>query len=156
MSRAGYSDGGDNNWQLIRWRGAVNAAIKGARGQAFLKELAAAMDAMPVKSLTTSALEADGEYCALGVIGAARGKDLSKMDTEDWGQLSREFGIAEAMVREIMNENDECIWRFYDQRDKNQGPARWKRMRGWIDEQLAPRNFLPATTKDERPTNEKA
>ncbi|KGC50992.1 hypothetical protein DO66_5867 [Burkholderia pseudomallei] len=36
MSRSGYSDdcGG---WSLIRWRGAVNSAIKGARGQKFLR-----------------------------------------------------------------------------------------------------------------------
>jgi len=38
MSRSGYSDDCDV-WALIRWRGAVKSAIRGARGQAMLREL---------------------------------------------------------------------------------------------------------------------
>lgn len=144
MSRSGYSDECDDQWQMICWRGAVKSAIKGARGQAFLKELAAAMDAMPEKRLTTHALQADGKFCALGVIGQARGMDLSKFKAEDgeeweagqWGQLSKEFGIAEAMVREIMHHNDEGIWHRWDD-GADHGPARWKYMRDWIDRKLA-------------------
>jgi hypothetical protein len=37
MSRSGYSDDLEN-WSLIRWRGAVASAIRGRRGQAFLRE----------------------------------------------------------------------------------------------------------------------
>lgn len=44
MSRSGYNDDCDG-WALIRWRGAVNSAINGKRGQAFLRELVAALDA---------------------------------------------------------------------------------------------------------------
>jgi hypothetical protein len=136
MSRSGYTYDNDDNWSLICWRGAVTSAISGKRGQAFLRELAAAMDAMPVKSLTLNALEADGEHCALGVIGKARGMDVSKLDTEDWERLSREFGIAEAMVREIMYENDECLYGGW-RREPHHGPERWKLIRKWIDEQLS-------------------
>lgn len=51
MSRSGYSDDYDfDNWQLIRWRGAVNSAINGRRGQAFLKELLTAIEALPEKA----------------------------------------------------------------------------------------------------------
>ena len=39
MSRSGYSDDLDN-WDLIRWRGQVSSAIRGKRGQGFLRELA--------------------------------------------------------------------------------------------------------------------
>src|SRR5262245_16738600 len=35
----------------MRWRGAVHAAIFGKRGQAFLTELLAALDALPEKKL---------------------------------------------------------------------------------------------------------
>lgn len=35
MSRSGYSDD-CYGWELICWRGAVNSAIKGKRGQSFL------------------------------------------------------------------------------------------------------------------------
>ena len=46
MSRHGYSDDCDNEWRAIMWSGAVKSAIKGKRGQAFLKELLAALDAL--------------------------------------------------------------------------------------------------------------
>lgn len=37
MSRSGYTDDCDDQWALIRWRGAVNSAIKGKRGQQALR-----------------------------------------------------------------------------------------------------------------------
>lgn len=156
MSRSGYGDCDGDHWQLIKWRGAVASAIKGARGQAFLRELLMAMDAMPEKTLTVGELQTDGEFCALGVVGAARGVDLSKVDTEDWPQLSSTFGIAEAMAREIMFENDEAVddfewidveicgpmrqhWPDYDRHSRsvrnplsNVPAQRWSHMRAWV------------------------
>lgn len=59
MSRSGYSDDYDgDNWDLIRWRGAVTSAIRGKRGQAFLREALAALDAMPEKQLIAGDLVA--------------------------------------------------------------------------------------------------
>lgn len=135
MSRSGYSDdcGG---WDLIRWRGAVVSSLRGARGQAFLKELLAQLDAMPDKRLTTHQLaDADGDFCALGVVGQARGLDLATIDTEDWAQLASTFGISEAMAREIMFINDD-EYPLWSERDKDQGPARWKQMRDWVAKQI--------------------
>jgi hypothetical protein len=51
MSRSQYIDDCDDNWQLIRWRGMVASAIRGKRGQQFLKDLLAALDAMPVNAV---------------------------------------------------------------------------------------------------------
>ena len=83
MSRSGYSECVDQ-WDLIRWRGAVNSAIHGKRGQAFLVELLAALDAMPVKELISEELiDEEGQVCALGAIGVARGLDMSKLDPEE-------------------------------------------------------------------------
>lgn len=149
MSRSGYTEDGEDTWDYIRWRGAVNSAIKGQRGQAFLRELLAALDAMPEKSLAPGALESDGEFCALGVIGHARGLDLSSIDTENWPQLSRAFNIAESMAREIMWENDDSVdsWDYVEihgplrpreyrrsERVWNAfaGLRRWRRMREWV------------------------
>jgi hypothetical protein len=135
--RSGYTDDNEDQWALIRWRGAVASAIRGKRGQAFLRELAAAMDAMQDKRLVSGELQAAGEFCALGVVGQSRGLDLSKIDTEDWEQLSREFGVSEALAREIMYENDECIWdEQWDRRDKDGGPERWRRVRAWVERHL--------------------
>lgn len=109
MSRSGYNDDSEDTWSFIRWRGAVNSAINGARGQAFLRELLTALDAMPEKELVSEELQADGSFCALGVVGKARGIDLEKIDTEDFAELSKTFGIAESLAREIMYENDESV-----------------------------------------------
>lgn len=43
MSRSGYSDDCDH---IELWRAAVDAAVSGKRGQAFLRELLGALDAM--------------------------------------------------------------------------------------------------------------
>lgn len=109
MSRHGYSDDGDDdNLSLGRWRGWVASAIRGKRGQAFLKEMLAALDAMPEKRLVAEDLEtADGAVCALGAVGKARGVDMKPIDPEDYGRVAATFGIAGPMAQEIMYVNDE-------------------------------------------------
>jgi hypothetical protein len=140
MSRSGYSeDGGDDNWAFICYRGAVNSAIKGNRGQNFLRYVLDVLDAMPVKELVANDLEADGKYCTLGAVGAARGFDLSKIDTENWPQLSGAFNIAETLAREIMWINDESVsdwsWDYaLGKRLENTdiGAKRWVAVRKWV------------------------
>lgn len=142
MSRSGYTDD-PNNWAMIKWRGRVASAIRGKRGQQLLRELAAAMDAMPVKELVTNDLQRDGGYCALGVVGAARGVDLASIDTEDPEQLSRAFNIAEPMAQEIEYINDECGNDYKNVNGKwvhapETPEERWQRVRKWVAEQIKP------------------
>lgn len=128
MSRSGYSSD-LTNWALIKWRGQVTSAIRGKRGQALLRELAEAMDAMPVKELIANDLQAEGSYCALGVVGAKRGIDLSEMDPYASEDIAKAFDIARALACEIAFENDEGAWRH-----SMETPAqRWGRMRAWVD-----------------------
>ena len=64
MSRSGYSDNCDN---VQLWRSAVKRAMTGYRGQAFLRKLRTALDAMPVKRLITNEIANEaGEVCAHG------------------------------------------------------------------------------------------
>lgn len=129
MSRAGYNDDGER-WAVICWRGAVNSAIKGARGQAFLTDLIAALDALPEKRLIAEELEQEGAVCAIGAVGRARGVDMSKLDPEDPERVSGAFGIASAMAREITYVNDEC-GRY------NETPEdRFVRMRRWAKDEI--------------------
>ena len=108
MNRSGYTDDYDEDGTSGLWRGAVQRAITGKRGQAALLELAAAMDAMASKRLAADSLvSAHGEFCTLGVLGHARGLDMSNIDPEDWDAVAKAFGIALSMVREIVYENDE-------------------------------------------------
>ncbi len=130
MSRSGYSDDCDG-WALVCWRGAVTSATRGARGQAFLKELLKALDAMEDRQLITDELEAHGQFCTLGVLGNARGMKMEKIDPHCPEQVSQEFDIACALAQEVVYMNDE-----YGQW-KDENPAqRWTRMRTWVESQI--------------------
>jgi len=134
MPRSGYTEGdwGDNSVYL--WCGAVNSAINGKRGQAFLKDLLAALDSKPEKTLAAYALKTeDGNYCALGVIGALRGIDMPKV-TDEYGEpdpestlyMAHELNIAPALAREIVYLNDEASY-YSDTPEK-----RYQRVYQWV------------------------
>ena len=114
MSRSGYSDECDDQWAMIRWRGAVASSLRGKRGQAFLREVLAALDAMPDKRLVGSRFEADGDCCTLGAVCRVRGVDASGL-TPDYnqGDVSRDIAdlldIPVALAAEIMHTNDETV-----------------------------------------------
>jgi hypothetical protein len=130
--RSGYSDDCDQ-WDLIRWRGAVESAIRGKRGQAALREMLSALDAMPDKRLIADELEdADGEVCGLGALGKARGLDMAVVDPEDRESVAKAFGIAEALAAEIMNVNDDWL-------DRRATPEqRWEVVRRWVASKIKP------------------
>lgn len=122
MSRSGYSEDCE---YLDLWRSNVDRTIRGKRGQAFLQELVAALEAMPEKRLIRHKLRAEtGEVCALGSIGLKRGIDMTQIDPEDPGQVGKAFGISTMLAQEIVYENDE-----YDYRQTPE--ERWSRMHKW-------------------------
>lgn len=166
MSRSGYTDDdGDDPLAHGRWRAAVQSSLQGKRGQALLKELAEALDAMPDKRLYPGRFAtAEGEFCTLGVLGAKRGTkmdDLGDEDDCDTGFVANRFGIAPAMAAEIMYMNDEYaedVWKWVDveicgpvrpyypdygrhkrcvivHNDKHP-QERWQRMRAWVAENI--------------------
>lgn len=127
MGRSGYSDDCEW-WDLIRWRGAVASSIRGKRGQAFLREMIVALDALPQKRLTENALEHDGEVCAIGAVGLKRGINMEGIDATDRESVAEAFGISSALAAEIAYENDE-YWRDTPEN-------RWQRMRKWAESHL--------------------
>lgn len=125
MSRSNYDDDCDN-WELIRWRGAVTAALQGRRGQAFLRELVSTLDAMTHKRLIADKLElVDGDVCALGAVGRARLLRMDDLDEQDVESVAARFGLAEALVRELTFINDED---YYAQSSPE---SRWRVVRDW-------------------------
>lgn len=134
MSRSGYIDDSIEQWSLIRWRGAVASAIRGKRGQAFLKEMLAALDALPEKKLIRNDLQdeyEDGAVCALGAVGRARGLDMAAVDADDHETVAGFFGIPHALACEVMYMNDDAWWRLSPE-------ERFTRMRRWIESNIAP------------------
>jgi hypothetical protein len=61
VSRSGYCEDGDTALVNL-WPNILARAVKGKRGQAFLKELASALDAMPEKKLIAHDLITEGDY----------------------------------------------------------------------------------------------
>lgn len=112
-----------------RYRQAVRRAIEGSRGQAFLRELAAAMDAMEDKVLIADELiDADGDCCAIGVVCKARELDVSNIDPDDSDAVAELVGIAPSMAAEIAFENDDDFACHPGETNK----LRWNRMREWV------------------------
>jgi hypothetical protein len=131
MSRSGYSDSLDE-WELIRWRGAVTSAMRGKRGQAFLRDMRDALDALPEHRLVESELVApDGECCAMGAVCLARELDVDGVDPYDRDRVAEVLGIAGAMAAEIAFMNDEAAYR------RETPEERWKRMRAWVESLIA-------------------
>ncbi len=165
MSRSGYHDDMDDVLAGGRWRAQVRSATRGKRGQRLLREMLAALDAMPEKRLTPFELEIsaeadakhaqrwaeivrcdpseyfervlrrapgvrEGDVCALGALGKARGMDMSNLDPEDPDTVAGAFDVASPLVREIVYMNDECS-------GHSETPERrWARMRAWVASQI--------------------
>lgn len=96
MSRSGYSDDCEN---LSLYRGNVDRAIAGKRGQKFFRELVAALDALPEKRLIEGALEEEeGDVCALGALRKAKSVPLEPLRDSDWDALGEAFDVAPILV----------------------------------------------------------
>ena len=135
MSRAGYTEDADDNWELIKWRGQVASATRGKRGQALFRELLEALDALPEKRLIAGDLVRMGEgdvlqCCTLGALGVKRGLDMSEIDPEDYDAVANAFDAKHQLVREIEWMNDELHYKSPEER--------WERMRSWVAKQIIP------------------
>ena len=149
MSRSGYTDDGEH---VGLWRANVARTIHGKKGQAFLREMLAALDAMPVKRLIAEDLQRpDGEVCAIGAVGVKRGVDMASVDPDEYGDVARLFGIKAMLAQEIEYVNDEespitylphhgPLKRPWDHRERlaiyETPEERFTRVRAWVVENL--------------------
>ena len=134
MSRSGYCDDLDDDLAFGRWRGQVASAIRGKRGQKALRDLIAALDAMPYKVLITEELQdVEGDVCALGALGNARGINMTDLDPDEPDDVAAAFDIATQLAKEIVYENDEG-GRYWTETPEQ----RYKRMRQWVESHILP------------------
>lgn len=95
--RINWSDEEDQPGQFALWEANCQRSIRGRKGQAELRELEAALLALPEKRLIRDALVDDqGGVCAIGCYAQHKGLDLSTFDPED---ESDEVGVAAGMPR---------------------------------------------------------
>jgi hypothetical protein len=119
---------------MYLYRGMIERTIRGKRSQAFLHEMAAAMDAMPEKRLIADELiSKTGEVCAIGTVCKARGLDVNGVDLEDRESVGRLVGISGSLAAEIEYENDEGSHSRSETPEK-----RWTRVRSWVASCLLP------------------
>ena len=131
MGRSGYVEDfedEDESGACNLYRGSVERALRGRRGQAFLREMAAALDAMPVKELIANDLVCeDGRVCAMGAVAVARKLDVSKIDETEPEDVAAVFGIARSMACEIAFINDDDFgWK------RETSAERFVRVRAWV------------------------
>ncbi len=131
MSRSNYSDDGEN---VGLWRANVERTMQGKRGQAFLREMGDALDAMPVKELIAhDFIDESGCVCAMGAVAHARKLDVDNLDPYEPDDVAEALGISSMLAQEIAYQNDEHMSMI----GAAETPAqRWERMRSWVREHV--------------------
>lgn len=149
-----------------RWQGQLMSQIRGKKGQAFLRELLASLEAIPDKRLTEGAIAKDGCVCALGAVALKRRTDAGEsrdavladlasinVDVDDidhdggdtvTGWAERELATPELLAIQIPWVNDDGGRRYigYDAEQRKHNYAeitpeeRWARMVRWTKRNL--------------------
>jgi hypothetical protein len=130
--RINYSDDEDFPGQFQIWQANCRRSLQGKRGQQELRELEAALLALPEKRLIHGALQDDeGGVCAIACYGKHKGLDLSKFDPE---YESDEVGIAAGMPKlvawKVVELNDMQL------ADRYTPEERYEAVLWWVREQI--------------------
>lgn len=95
--RLNWTDEEDRPGQFALWNANCRRSLRGKAGQRELRELEAALLALPEKRLIGGALEDEhGGVCAIAAYAKHKGVDLSQIDPED---QSDEVGVVAGMPR---------------------------------------------------------
>lgn len=143
----GYCEYDDDEYQLFHLYDHVReVSIHGCPGQKALRELEAALLAMPVKELGFAGIVDDeGRACAVGVLAMARGKKYEELpsyeqelsETAQWAKEN--IGLTWTLAAEISNENDGGL--FSTLGGENETPTqRYTRVLAWVRFNLAEGN----------------
>jgi len=148
--RIGYSDEEDYPGQFGLWQANCRRSLKGRAGQAALRELEAALLALPEKRLIADKMiDAEGEVCAIGALAKYKGRDLLAEphvgpDDEFEGdgemeEIGMELGMPRLVAWKVVSKNDIEIDGHYE---TLAGPIKSR----WAGQPL--RQFVPATPEE--------
>lgn len=113
--RLNWCDDEERPGQFALWQANCNRSIKGKAGQKALRELEAALLALPEKRLISGLLEDEhGAVCAIGAYARHKGVDLSVYDPEDESDLvGVDAGMPRLVAWEVVALNDihlDVVW----------------------------------------------
>lgn len=139
--RIRYSEDEDYPGQFELWQANCRRSLQGKAGQAALRELEAALLALPEKRLIANKLiDAEGEVCAIGALAKYKGRDLiaetkaqlAEIDIDHFDdeidgdgemeEIGMELGMPRLVAWKVVCKNDVEIDGYYE---RLPGPARW-------------------------------
>jgi hypothetical protein len=134
MSRIGISDDEEFPGQFGLWQGNCQRSIKGRVGQAALRELEAALLALPQKRLIAGELEdSEGEVCALGALKRYKGVAEVKAEPEwEMEEVGVELGMPRLVAWKVVALNDD----EFDWRAPISPEERYEKVLTWVRKQL--------------------
>lgn len=129
--RISYSEDEDWPGQFELWQANCERSLRGKQGQEELRELHAALLALPEKRLIVGSLVDDeGGVCAIGAYGQRKGLDLSKFDPEsDTDEVGIEGGMPKLVAWKVVEMND-------IQLDRETPEQRYAAMLAWVESKL--------------------
>lgn len=130
--RISYSDEEEYPGQFDLWQANCRRSIKGTRGQRELRELEAALVALPEKRLIHGELTDDsGGVCAIACYAKHKGVDLSPFDLDDESdQAGIKAGMPRLVAWKVVELNDIELERVTEEQ-------RYLAVLEWVREQLA-------------------
>lgn len=131
--RISYSEDEDRPGQFALWQANCRRSLKGKAGQAALRDLEAALLALPDKRLIADrVIDAEGDVCAIGALAKYKGRDLlaepnlyedGEFDGDgEMEEIGMELGMPRLVAWKVVCRNDVEIDGHYE---RLPGPARW-------------------------------
>jgi hypothetical protein len=127
----------------------VDNAMKGKSGQALLREIEAALLAMPEKKLIADGVCDGGEVCLLGSVAVARAVAAGKTREEALADLERganeagqyqDDGNTFKFLKRVLGIKQHCLaWQLVFQNDEcyaTTSEQRYERMLAWVREMI--------------------
>jgi hypothetical protein len=140
--RLNYSDDEDYPGQFNLWQANCARSLRGKAGQAELRELEAALVALPEKRLIHGALtDEDGGVCAVACYARHKGIDLSTFDPE---YESDDVGVRAGMPRLVawkvvaLNDIELESWCGYVEGPATREESRYAHRGVWVHRDLTP------------------
>jgi len=129
--RINWSDEEDFPGQFFLWEANCRRSISGCKGQTALRELEAALLALPTKRLIRGYLESNGDVCAVGALARYK-KHNPIADVDSTYQTERigvECGMPRLVAWEVVAQNDIIM-------EEGTPEQRYTDMLKWVQKQI--------------------